>query len=57
MNMNYAKKIFKEILLAYFKPVKKLSLKDIVIQRDSFLFIIRKKNHKMVVQNMSVKLL
>lgn len=40
--MNYAKKIFKEILLAYFKPVKKLSLKDIVIQRDSFLFIIRK---------------
>lgn len=32
--MNYAKKVFKEILLAYFKPVKKLSLKDIDIQRD-----------------------
>lgn len=29
--MNYAKKVFKEILLAYFKPVKKLSLKDIDI--------------------------
>lgn len=42
MNMNYAKKIFKEIFLAYFKPVKKLNLKDIVIQRDSFHFIIRK---------------
>lgn len=39
--MNYAKKIFKEILLAYFKTVKKLSLKDIVIQRNSLLYRIR----------------
>jgi len=56
MNMNNAKKIFKEILLAYFKPVKKVEFER-RCRPERFSFYNKKNNHRTVVQNTSVKLL